>query len=92
MPITEEARAQQGIPRPQAVAETAQLKERQVGGADTEKPMTSTDPAAQIGKAPARSQPRPAGAGALAAFTLGLLLGRRQRAEQKIERRENDHR
>jgi membrane protein len=77
VPVTEEARAQQGIPRPQAVAETVQLKERQVGGADSEAAPRS-DNGAHPAAGPA-AQPRPAGAGALAAFALGLLLGRRQR-------------
>jgi membrane protein len=71
VPVTEEARAQQGLPRPQTVAETAPLKERQVGG-DVVPPTSTVAPPPQ---APS------AGRGALVGFALGLLIGRRQRAE-----------
>ncbi|HEU5086797.1 MAG TPA: YihY/virulence factor BrkB family protein [Roseiflexaceae bacterium] len=67
VPITEEARAQQGMPRPQTVEETAHLKERQVGGGTT------------VGDAnPAAAPAQPAGAVTLVGFIVGLLLGRRQ--------------
>jgi len=88
VPVTEEARAQQGIPRPEAVAETEQLKERQVGATDTQQTTGPAETAAQNGTSSPRAQPRPAGAGALAAFGLGLLLGRRQRAERKAEQKQ----
>ena len=75
VPVTEEARAQQGIPRKEDVEEEA-LMEREVGG-------TSISRTAERNGAdlhPAESDvPQKAGAGAVAAFFLGLLLGRRQR-------------
>jgi membrane protein len=70
VPVTEEARAQQGLPRPQTVTETAQLKERQVGGEN----VSPTPEVEATPKAPS------AGVGALVGFALGLLMGRRQQA------------
>jgi len=64
-----------------AVAETIQLKEREVGGADSEQTLEPAGTATQHGEA--TTQPRPAGAGALAAFMLGLLLGRRQHSDHQ---------
>ncbi|MFL5801539.1 MAG: YihY/virulence factor BrkB family protein [Roseiflexaceae bacterium] len=72
VPITEEARAQQGIPHPQTVMETTELKERQIGG-----DVGTTTP-----KAMPAAPPRPAGAGAVVGFVLGLLVGRRHQAER----------
>lgn len=82
--VTEEARAQQGIPRPEALAEQAQLRERQVGGEDI-----SADEAKPQAAPPAV---RPAGVGALAAFAMGLLVGRRQRGERPAEPQKRDRR
>jgi membrane protein len=70
VPVTEETRAQQGIPRQKQVEQTAQLLERQAGGSDpASDPHTDQSP---------RSKP----AGALAGFLVGLVLGRRQRAKE----------
>lgn len=84
VPITEEARAQQGIPRKEQVAATAQLKERQFGGADIE-----SETAADQGSAQPAAPPAPAPAGAVAGFLLGLLMGRRSKSkdQQKYDRR-----
>lgn len=79
--VTEEARAQQGIPRPQAVAEASQLRERQAGGDDIAPEPGQPAPAS-----------RPAGVGALAAFAMGLLVGRRQRGERPAAPHERDRR
>jgi membrane protein len=70
VPVTEEARAQQGIPRPQAVSEAAQLKERQLGGQETTMAATAT-PAQPVA-------PQPAGIVTMVGFMVGLLLGRRR--------------
>jgi membrane protein len=82
--ITEDARAQQGIPRKEQVAAAAQLKERQLGGADVE-----PGPAADERPAQPAAQPAPAPAGAIAGFLLGLLMGRRSKAR---DQQEDDHR
>ena len=67
VPVTEEARAQQGLPRGQAVKEAAQLQEQQVGGAV----LTQATP---------KPAPTPsAGVSMIVGFALGLLLGRRQK-------------
>jgi membrane protein len=87
--VTEEARAQQGIPRKEQVEAEAGL-ERQVGGADTaraeaglERQVGGTDIAraeADRGTDSQALEPeRKAGTSAVAAFFLGLVLGRRQR-------------
>jgi membrane protein len=78
VPITEEARAQQGIPRPEQVAATEQLKERQVGGGDIDYTAARPD-TNNVDRAGEKAPARPAGAGAVAAFILGLLIGKRQR-------------
>ncbi len=75
VPVTEETRAQQGIPRKEEVEETA-LLEREVGGT-TVSPATNGSRA--NGHAAEQQGERKTGAGALTAFFLGLLLGRRQR-------------
>jgi membrane protein len=77
VPVTEEARAQQGLPRHEQLEQDTQLQERQVGGATTTSHPSSAPPAG------ARESPRtkPAGAGAVAGFLVGLLLGRRQRTK-----------
>ena len=75
VPVTEEARAEQGIPRKEHVEEDA-LKEREVGGTTTSRVANGNGAAAR----PVESnEPQKAGAGAVTAFFLGLLLGRRQR-------------
>jgi membrane protein len=75
--LTEEARAQHGIPHEE------QLQERQVGGADTghaPAPRYAADP----GETPTDAPPaKPAGAGAVTGFLLGLLIGKRQRSNQR---------
>ncbi|HEX9374386.1 MAG TPA: YihY/virulence factor BrkB family protein [Roseiflexaceae bacterium] len=80
VPVTEEARAQQGIPRPAAVEQAAQLKERQLGGEDVVPEPAASATADQERATP---QPKPAGAGAVTAFMLGLLLGRRGRSGRR---------
>jgi membrane protein len=73
--ITEEARAQQGIPRKEEIEEAA-LMEREVG--ETTASHITNGSRANVQVAAPEAQ-RKAGAGALTAFFLGLLLGRRQR-------------
>jgi membrane protein len=75
VPITEEERAQQGIPRKEDVEEVA-LMEREVGGTPTSRAADGSAAEAQATKPQTQSK---AGAGAVTAFFLGLLLGRRQR-------------
>jgi membrane protein len=75
VPITEEARAEQGIPRKEQV-EGAALMEREVGGTTIPSP---TNGSSQEQTEP-QTQPK-AGASAVTAFFLGLLLGRRQRSK-----------
>jgi membrane protein len=74
VPITEEARAQQGIPRKEKVEEAA-LMEREVGSTTV---SSTADGSPEQAHAEPQAQPK-AGAGAVTAFFLGLLLGRRQR-------------
>ena len=74
IPITEEARAQQGIPHKEEKDQV--LQEREVGGAA---PRAAGQPTAQHNGTVA---PPKAGTGAVAGFFLGLLLGRRQRPKQ----------
>jgi membrane protein len=78
IPVTAEARAQQGIPSSQQLEHATQLQERQVGGADGASSGQSAyaSSAAEPHSAP---KPKPAGAGALAGFLVGLVLARRQR-------------
>jgi membrane protein len=80
VPMTEEARAQQGIPRQAQLEQTTQLQEREVGGterASSAKPANgSTTPDSQE-----LTDPKPAGAGALVGFLVGVVLGRRQRGK-----------
>jgi len=78
VPMTEEARAQQGIPRPEQLEQTAQLQERQVGGAD----LGSAANRSAAAKPNVSTAGKPAGAGALAGFLVGLVLGRKQRRKQ----------
>ena len=79
VPVTEETRAQQGIPRREQVEQTAQLQARQVGGADTATPANG----AQVATTTALdATPNGKSAGALAGFLVGLVLGRRQRAKK----------
>lgn len=80
VPLTEQARAQQGLPHKETLEQASALKERQLGGADTQ---AATAPTGAAQNRHAQPEPRPAGAGALAAFALGLILGRRQRGEKK---------
>jgi membrane protein len=80
VPITEEARAQQGMPRKEQVAATAQLKERQFGGADIE---AEPESAADVRPAQPAAATAPAPAGAVAGFLLGLLMGRRSKSKDQ---------
>jgi len=73
VPVTEETRAQQGIPRREQTEQTVQLLDRQVGGSQ------SADSPHGAGRSP---RTKPAGAGALAGFLVGLMLGRRQRVKE----------
>ena len=77
VPLTEEARAQQGMPHDETLEQAAELKERQAGGEDISRarPAAAPERDSTATAAPAR----PAGAGALAAFFLGMLVGKRQR-------------
>jgi membrane protein len=72
IPLTEEARAQQGIPHEE---HEEALLEQEVGG-PTARATTGTPTATSRAESAA---PPKAGAGAVTAFFLGLLLGRRQR-------------
>jgi membrane protein len=81
VPLTEEARAQQGMPHTGTLEEAAALKERQVGGEDVSDIPARAHAAGQAGEPPAGGV-RPAGAGAVAAFFLGLLVGRRQKPDR----------
>lgn len=84
VPVTEDALAQQGIPRRETLERATQLKERQVGGGDVDQaPGQALRPAEPAAGAPAR----PAGAGAVTAFFLGLLLGRRRRSPRDEDTR-----
>jgi membrane protein len=77
VPVTEDTRAQQGIPRREQLEQTAQLQERQVGGAD----LANSANGANLSAA-AEPTTKPAGAGALVGFLVGVVLGRRQRAKK----------
>ncbi|MBK9715906.1 MAG: YihY/virulence factor BrkB family protein [Kouleothrix sp.] len=77
VPVTEDALAQQGIPRRETLERATQLRERQVGGGDVDQ---ASDEAPRPAEPAAGAPARPAGAGAVTAFFLGLLLGRRQRS------------
>jgi membrane protein len=72
MPITEEARAQQGIPHEEEKEEV--LQEREVGGTTASRGVNGRR--ADVLAASADAAPK---AGAVAGVFLGLLLGRRQR-------------
>jgi membrane protein len=76
IPVTEEARAQQGIPHEE---HEEVLLEREVGGADTS--HTTNGSRAGAHAAEPAAEPK-TGAGAVVAFFLGLLLGRRQRPKR----------
>jgi len=80
VPVTEEARAQQGIPRQAQLEQTAQLQERQAGGSERTASAgrvngSTTDTSNEA------ADPKPAGAGALVGFLVGVVLGRRQRGK-----------
>jgi membrane protein len=79
VPVTDEARAQQGIPRKEQVEQTVQLQERQVGGADTVSVSNGSHDLPAADRPGASLSSQPAGLGALAGFVVGLVLGRRQR-------------
>jgi membrane protein len=76
VPVTEEARAQQGVPRREHVEQTAQLQERQVGGATIAGTTTDAGAVAREG-----SPKKPAGT--LVALLVGWVLGRRQRGKDR---------
>jgi membrane protein len=76
VPVTEEARAQRGIPRREQVEQTAHLQERQLGGATIAGTTTGADAVAREG-----SPKKPAGT--LAALMVGWMLGRRQRGKDR---------
>jgi len=75
VPVTEETRAQQGIPRREQVEQTAQLQERQVGGA------TSAGPSNGAGAVAPYEASNRKPVGVMAGLLVGLLLGRRQRGK-----------
>ena len=75
VPVTEEARAQQGIPRQEDVEEET-LREREVGGTTVSRAANGIR---ANGHAAESQAERKTGADAVTAFFLGLLLGRRQR-------------
>jgi membrane protein len=82
VPLTEEARAQQGIPHTGTLEEAAELKERQVGGEDVSHAPAPAYAAER--EHPATAAPvKPAGAGAVAAFFLGMLVGKRQKSDRQ---------
>jgi membrane protein len=76
VPMTAEARAQQGIPHSEQLEHATQLQERQVGGADL---ASSSERAQAISTPESAPAAKPARAGALAGFLIGLVLARRQR-------------
>jgi membrane protein len=84
VPLTEEARAQQGIPHTGTLEEAADLKERQVGGAEVSYAAERDAEPEATGSAGAQAaRPvKPASAGAVTAFLLGLVLGRRQKPDR----------
>ncbi len=75
--VTEEARAQQGMPRQEDLATATQLKERHVGGSDTY--AAAGDDRTHEPPTPAT---RPASAGAVVGFLLGVLMGRRSKTRE----------
>jgi membrane protein len=79
VPLTEEARAQQGMPHKETLEEAAELKERQVSGEDASATPAPSYAAERDSIAVEQRPVKPAGAGAVAAFFLGLLVGRRQK-------------
>jgi len=81
VPVTEETRAQQGIPRSEPLEQTAQLQERQVGGTDRVSSANGAHDSATVERNGSPNH-KPADAGALAGFLVGLVLGRRQRSKQ----------
>ena len=76
VPVTEETRAQQGIPRREQVEQTAQLQERQVGGS------TIAGAAHRAGAAARDQTPDYKPAGVMTGLLVGWILGRRQRAKE----------
>ncbi|MEO7912595.1 MAG: YihY/virulence factor BrkB family protein [Roseiflexaceae bacterium] len=78
VPVTEEARAQQGIPRQGQLERTAQLQERQADGSERGGSATRADGSAAADSTEL-TDPKPAGAGALVGFLVGVVLGRRHR-------------
>jgi membrane protein len=79
VPLTEETRAQQGLPRQEQLEQDTQLQERQVGGATTASQASGAPEAGARTSVQESPRSKPAGAGAIAGFLVGLVLGRRQR-------------
>lgn len=80
VPLTEEARAQQGIPHRQTLEQTAALQERQVGGdVVTSSPRASDE---QRSAAPVSQPAKLARMGAITAFFMGLVIGRGQKRDR----------
>lgn len=75
VPVTEETRAQQGIPHREQVAQTTQLQQRQVGGAT----IAGARQGAGAVAPDEASKHKPAGA--LAGLLVGWWIGRRQRGK-----------
>lgn len=82
VPLTEEARAQQGIPHKETLEEAGALKERQAGGEDVTYTPAPSHSAERAGEPAAQRPVKPAGAGAIAAFFLGMLVGKRQKSDR----------
>lgn len=78
VPVTEEARAQQGLPRQGDLEQAGGLREREVGASIDETPAAS-QPERTATQTAAPAQPPSAGIGAVAGFILGVLIGKRQR-------------
>jgi hypothetical protein len=79
VPVTEEARAQQGLPRREQLELDTRQQERQAGGRANGTQAATVTQTHSNGSGSIRA--KPAGAGAVAGFLVGLVLGRRQRTK-----------
>jgi membrane protein len=82
VPLTEEARAQQGIPHKEELEATDRLRERQAGGSDIVPASARGISATSADRAAPTPLAKATHTGAVAAFFLGILLGRRQRPDR----------
>ncbi len=82
VPVTEDARAEQGMPRKEVVDATAALADGKAAtpAAAAALVQDKGKPAAQAASISSQSVPKVATAGAAVAFVIGLLVGRRHKA------------